>query len=103
MRRMVRGCEGKPELSQEKALANATIVSLLSFMVGGCFAHLAWEFYVYYLAAIGVSLQTIYTLRTGQSLELPDVGSRKPNGNGGDKRNGHGWRRLRNAVREAKA
>ena len=101
MRRVVRDCEGRPELVQEKALAHATVVSLLSFMIGGCFAHLAWEFYVYYLAAIGVSLQTIYTLRTGQSLELSDVGSGKPNGSGGDKKNGHGWRRLRNAVREA--
>lgn len=94
MRRMVRGCEGRPELAQEMSLANATIVSLISFMIGACFAHLAWEYYVYYLSVIGLCLQTIYTLKTGQSLELPKARRAQTSGNGGSKKNGIGLRRL---------
>lgn len=103
MRRMVRRCKGRPELAQEKSLAAATIASILSFMVGACFAHIAWEYYLYYVSLIGAALQTIFTLRTGESLELPKLGRGKANGNGGSKKKGIGWHRLSPAEQEARA
>ena len=59
MWRLSRECEGKPELAQMRALSRATIVSIVSFMLGGFFAHLAYEMYVYYLAGISVGLQAV--------------------------------------------
>jgi O-antigen ligase len=103
MRRMVRLCKGKPELAQEKSFASATIVSIVSFMVGGFFAHLAWEYYVYYLFLISVSLQTIYTLKTGESLVFPKANSGMARGNGGDGRKRIAWGRLSRVGHEGRA
>jgi O-antigen ligase len=103
MRRIVRGCKDRSDLAEEKAFANATIVSLVCFMIGGLFAHLAWEHYVYYLACIGVALQTIYTTRTGQSLAATASVEEKWNGNGGAKKNGNGLLRFRHSLRGTRA
>lgn len=86
MRRVSRGFEGRPEFAQEKRLADATMVSIISFIVGGCFAHLGFDYYIYYLLAIGVALQTIYTLSTGESVEFASAGLRN--------KKKMGWRRT---------
>lgn len=57
MRQVTRTTGGGPEMDQLRSLALATIVSVISFALGGFFAHLAYDYYVYYLAAIGVGIQ----------------------------------------------
>ena len=69
MRRIGRATAGKPELDEYRALASATTVSILSFMLGGFFAHLAYEYYVYYLAGISLGLRTAFTIETGISVD----------------------------------
>jgi len=49
-------------------IARATLVSLLSFAFGALFAHLAYEYYLFYLVAIGVGIQQV--ARTMQSMSL---------------------------------
>lgn len=83
MRRLVRATAGRPEFEQHRALASATIVSIFSFMLGGFFAHLAYEYYLYYLAGIGVALQTVFFIETGISLDPKANGGRRRNGSGG--------------------
>jgi hypothetical protein len=40
-------------------MARATLASLLSFAFGALFAHLAYEYYLFYLVAIGVGVQQV--------------------------------------------
>ena len=47
-------------------MARATLVSVLSFSFGAIFAHLTYEYYLYYLIAIAVGLQQ----RARASVEL---------------------------------
>jgi O-antigen ligase len=86
MRRMVRITKGKPELDQYRALANATTVSIRAFMLGGFFAHLAYEYYLYYLAGISLGLRTAFTTETGISLDPLVRGATKQISNGGLRR-----------------
>lgn len=95
MRRLAKRCKRRPELAEEKALANATIVSILSFMVGACFAHIAYEYYLYYLAGVGVALQTVFLTTTGQSLA--------PTARAEQKQNANGFLRFRQSIRGARA
>ena len=46
-----------PEAWEVNLLARATQVSLLSFAFGAFFAHLAYEYYFFYLVGIGVGIQ----------------------------------------------
>ena len=48
-----------PEGREANLLARATQVSLLSFAFGALFAHLAYEYYFFYLVGIGVGIQQI--------------------------------------------
>ncbi|NDQ56071.1 MAG: hypothetical protein GZ088_03230 [Acidipila sp.] len=88
MRGMVRKCKGIPELAQEQALAKATIVSILAFMMGGMFAHLGYEYYLYYLAGISVGLQTVFTF---EAKNIPEIDQKTEKG--------PVWRRIRHPVR----
>lgn len=94
MRRVVRGCKGKPKLALEGALASATVVSLLSFMFGAWFAHVGYDYYLYYLAGISVGVQAAFVQATGQSLEDPAGGPERKNGNV--------WGRFRRPLRGAR-
>lgn len=60
MSRIYRSCAGKPELDELVLLARATQASILSFMFASCFAHLAYDYYFYYLAGFSVALQSVY-------------------------------------------
>jgi hypothetical protein len=42
-----------------RLMSGATLVSLLSFAFGGCVAHLAYDYYFFYLIAIACALQRI--------------------------------------------
>ena len=42
-------------------MARATLVSLLSFVFGAFFAHIAYEYFLFYPVAIGVGIQHIAT------------------------------------------
>jgi O-antigen ligase len=77
MRQVIRTTGGGPEMDQLRSLALATIVSLVSFVVGGLFAHLAYDYYVYYLAAIGVGIQNSMA---GLAAALPTKDKRARNG-----------------------
>ncbi len=61
MRRISRECAGKPEFAELALLARATQASIFSFMFACCFAHLAYDYYFYYLVGFSVALQAAYT------------------------------------------
>jgi O-antigen ligase len=47
----------EPDAAELDLLARATLVSLLSFLFGALFAHIAYEYYLYYPIAIAVAIQ----------------------------------------------
>lgn len=59
IKRMNRISANNPEVREVNLLARATQVSLLSFAFGAFFAHLAYEYYFFYLVGIGVGIQQI--------------------------------------------
>jgi O-antigen ligase len=68
------------EAADLNMLARATRVSLLSFVLAGFFAHLAYDFYMFYIIAIGVAVQT-----AAQRLkEQPENGAPQPPAAGPD-------------------
>jgi O-antigen ligase len=46
-----------PETAELRLCARASVVSIVVFIYAGSFAHLAYDYYFYYLAGIGVGLQ----------------------------------------------
>lgn len=92
MRRISKACVGNPELKEIDMLARASIVSIVTFMVGGFFAHLAYAFFVYYLAGIGVGIQRVF-----DSCQAPDAPA--PNG----RSNGRALLPYRNGGAAARA
>lgn len=55
-----------PKTSEEdelRLMAKATQVSIASFIFGCCFASLAYDYYLFYLVAVAVGLQTIASMR----------------------------------------
>jgi O-antigen ligase len=46
-----------PESLELNLMARATLASLLSFAFGACFAHLAYEYYMFYTVAVAVGIQ----------------------------------------------
>jgi O-antigen ligase len=59
MRKVSRECGDDPAREELSLFARATQVSVLAFAFGGFFAHLAYDFYLYYLVGIGAALQTV--------------------------------------------
>lgn len=59
----------RPETFELKLLSRATYVSLLSFVFGAFFAHIAYEYFLYYPVAIAVGVQQI--ARTIPALSTP--------------------------------
>jgi O-antigen ligase len=62
LRRMDKECRGVPELDELRHFARATLVSLYAFMLGGLFAHLGYDFFLYYVLGIGIALQSAMEL-----------------------------------------
>jgi O-antigen ligase len=79
MWRLSRDCAPYPDLAQHRALAQATFISILAFAIGGVFAHLAYAYYLYYLAAIGVGIQNVVSIELAAIQNAP---ARTSNGNG---------------------
>lgn len=48
-----------PKKSELVELAGATLVATIAFIVGGFFAHVAYDYYLYYLLAVSVCLQVL--------------------------------------------
>ena len=57
-----------PGVVELNLMARATLASLVSFAFGALFAHLAYEYYLFYLVAIGVGIQQV--ARTVQAISL---------------------------------
>lgn len=66
MRRVSKACSRDPQNAELGFLARATAVSISSLMFASLFAHLPYEYYLYYVVGIAVSLRVI-----AQSLETP--------------------------------
>ena len=78
MRRTVRVLGRNPGSSDLLLMARATLASLLSFAFGAFFAHLAYEYYLFYPVAIAVGIHymgraTRKSDRPGPSSPLPSV------------------------------
>lgn len=78
MRKIIKYPRGGEEGEELRHMARATLVSLYSFMLSAVFAHLAYDFYLYYLIGVGVSLQAIHRRMLSQEEKL----SGQPAGNG---------------------
>ena len=59
IKRIGRTFFNSPEGLELNLMARATLASLLSFAFGALFAHLAYEYYLFYLVAIGVGIQQV--------------------------------------------
>jgi hypothetical protein len=59
IKKMAKISANNPEGRELNLFARATQVSLLSFAFGAFFAHLAYEYYFFYLVGIGVGIQQI--------------------------------------------
>src|SRR6266702_1397784 len=57
-----------PEGAELNLIARATLASLLSFAFGALFAHLAYEYYLFYLVGIGVGIQQVARIMQAMSL-----------------------------------
>ena len=82
--RISRACGNQPAYAELRVLSRATLVSIYSFMFGAFFAHLAYDYYFFYLAGIGVALHAVM-LRSRNGL-TPPVENGRPrlrNGSGG--------------------
>jgi O-antigen ligase len=67
-----------PEGSELKLMARATQVSLLSFMFGAFFAHIAYEYFLFYPVAIGVALQHAAGTMPTPPTVATEVGTSEP-------------------------
>ncbi|OLE87743.1 MAG: hypothetical protein AUG07_00400 [Acidobacteria bacterium 13_1_20CM_2_60_10] len=66
IKRIGKASFNNPEGAELNLMARATLASLLSFAFGALFAHLAYEYYLFYLVAIGVGVQQV--ARTMQAI-----------------------------------
>lgn len=60
MGKVIRLTKQDVNLEDLNLFAKAAMISLLTFAFAGFFAHLAYEFYLYYLIGVSVSVQTVY-------------------------------------------
>jgi O-antigen ligase len=60
----------KPDDLAINWLARATLVSLIAFVFGGFFAHIAYEYYLYYPIAIGVGLAHLSGAMRGAPVQV---------------------------------
>jgi len=67
IKKMGKTVGNNPEGRELNLIARATQASLLSFAFGGLFAHLAYEYYFFYVVGIGVGIQQIARTMQGTS------------------------------------
>jgi len=65
-----------PQGLELKFMARATLVSLLSFIFGAFFAHIGYEYFLYYPVAFAVGIQNI--ARTIEGTSDPAVSALIP-------------------------
>jgi O-antigen ligase len=73
IKKMGKTVGNNPEARELNLIARATQASLLSFAFGGLFAHLAYEYYFFYVVGIGVGIQQI--ARTMQRTSSAPAGA----------------------------
>src|SRR5947208_7649866 len=61
-----------PQGLELKFMARATLVSLLSFIFGAFFAHIGYEYFLYYPVAFAVGIQNIRSEEHTSELQSPD-------------------------------
>jgi len=72
MKRLGKTIVNDPESLELKLMARATLASLWSFVFGAFFAHIAYEYFLFYPVAIGVSIQHIATTLPAASVAATD-------------------------------
>jgi O-antigen ligase len=60
-----------PDGVQMNGMARATLVSLVAFVFGGFFAHIAYEYYLYYPIAVAVAVEHLSFAMQPASIGLP--------------------------------
>jgi len=74
---------GKDLSRQEVGVfVRASLVSIFAFIFSGFFAHLAYDFYLFYLVGIGVALQAVQRQMQMQAMAEPAVAARPRYSNG---------------------
>ena len=68
IKRVCQTLSNNPEGGELNLIARATLASLLSFAFGALFAHLAYEYYLFYLVGIGVGIQQVARIMQAMSL-----------------------------------
>jgi O-antigen ligase len=68
IKRISQTLSNNPEGGELNLIARATLASLLSFAFGALFAHLAYEYYLFYLVGIGVGIQQVARIMQDMSL-----------------------------------
>ena len=66
--RITRSLSNSPQAAELDLLARGTIAATWSFLFGELFAHLAYDFYFYYVIGIGICLQVV-----AREIALPPV------------------------------
>ncbi len=66
MRRIMQVTQSRKELEDLNLLARSSLISLMAFAFAGFIAHMAYEFYFYYLVGISIAIQTVYSRVTAQ-------------------------------------
>jgi len=74
MRRIRNSPGEKAAVKELRQMANATSASIYAFMISGFFAHLAYDFYLYYLIGISVALQAVHQNYVSRGLIPAHVG-----------------------------
>lgn len=69
MRHIGRVLKDRPEFEELRLLSLATLISIMIFVFAGFFAHLAYDYYFYYLAGTAVALQCAFVAAT-KGLDL---------------------------------
>ncbi len=96
MNRISQDCANNPEFNELVLLARATQASIMSFMFSGFFAHLAYDYYLYYLIGFSVALQSVYNRVKNYEAAVTPATNGKPsygrNEGVGRLRNGNGAR-----------
>ncbi len=85
-KRISKWCAGRPGTEELSLLTRANRVSIYAFMLSALFAHLAYEYHFYYLAGIGVALQSAHMRMVKQVGDDKPLESNGAAGNGGRKR-----------------
>jgi O-antigen ligase len=69
MWRLSHAAASSAENSDLNRMARATLVSLIAFVFGGFFAHIAYEYYLYYPIAIAVAVEHLSPAMTPATIE----------------------------------